>query len=429
MGKLKIGWKTATALVVSNMIGTGVFTSLGYQIGGLKNTYSLLLLWLIGGFLALIGAFIYSELASKFKESGGDYIYLSRTYHPALGYLSSWVSLFVGFSAPISLAALAMLKYLNVFGLNLGKEYAVGIILIIAVFQSFSLNLSSKFQNVFTILKVLFIVVLIGLGLYLVPVVPVNALVLSSTWETEILLPAFATSLVYVTFAYTGWNSASYIVGEIEKPKINLPKALFIGVVFVTVSYVLLNYVFLKHATAASLVNQEDVANISFSTILGPEKVKWVSFFIAFQLIATISGYLWIGSRLTHVTAKENKLWSFMAKENKNKVPVRAIWVHTAISIGLIFTGNFQEIFTYTSFVLQILATLAISTALFIKRSELKIIKSNLFYILPVVFLAFSLYICYFVLMEKPKESLFGLSIILVGLIVFLLDKRIPKKD
>ncbi|MEG0188092.1 MAG: amino acid permease, partial [Algoriella sp.] len=111
MASLKIGWKTAAALVISNMIGTGVFTSLGYQIYDLKNTYSILLLWIIGGFLALIGAFIYSELASKFKQSGGDYIYLSRTFHPVFGYLSSWISLFVGFSAPISLAALAMSKY------------------------------------------------------------------------------------------------------------------------------------------------------------------------------------------------------------------------------------------------------------------------------------------------------------------------------
>ena len=425
MGSLKIGWKTATALVVSNMIGTGVFTSLGYQVADLKNTYTIILLWLIGGFLALIGAFIYSELASKFKDSGGDYIYLSRTYHPALGYLSSWVSLFVGFSAPISLAALAMIKYLNVFGLSLGKEVAIGIILLVAIFQSFSLNLSSKFQNIFTILKVVFILILIAIGIYFTPKIEVNAINLSSTWQSEILLPAFATSLVYVTFAYTGWNSASYIVGEIKKPKINLPKALFIGVIFVTICYVLLNFIFLKHASITSLVNQEDVANIAFANVLGVQGVKWVSLFIALQLIATISGYLWIGSRLTQATAKENKLWYFMAKENKAKVPVRAIWVHTVISIGLIFTGNFEVIFTYTSFVLQILATLAISTAFFIKASELKIIKSKLFYLLPTIFLAFSLYICYFVLMDKTKESLFGLGIIGVGLILYRLDKRI----
>lgn len=428
MAHSKIGWKTAAALVISNMIGTGVFTSLGYQISDLKNTTSILLLWLIGGFLALIGAFIYSELASKFKQSGGDYIYLSRTFHPVFGYLSSWISLFVGFSAPISLAALAMGKYLNVFGLDLGKEFAIAMILIVAVFQSFSLNLSSKFQNIFTILKVVFIIVLIALGFYFAPAVEPNAVLFDSTWKNELLLPAFATSLVYVTFAYTGWNSASYIVEEIEQPKRNLPKALFIGVIFVTISYVLLNYVFLKHASSVALVGQENVANISFGNLLG-NNVKWVSCFIALQLIATISGYLWIGSRLTQATARENKLWNFMAKENKNRIPVRAIWVHTAISILLIFSGDFEVIFTYTSFVLQILATLAVCTAFFIKQDQLTIIKSKFFYVLPAIFLAFSLYICYFVLMQKPKESLFGLGIIALGIVLFYFDKRIEEKD
>ena len=428
MAHSKIGWKTPAALVISNMIGTGVFTSLGYQISDLKNTTSILLLWSIGGLLALIGAFIYSELASKFKQSGGDYIYLSRTFHPVFGYLSSWISLFVGFSAPISLAALAMGKYLNVFGLDLGKEFAIAMILIVAVFQSFSLNLSSKFQNIFTILKVVFIIVLIALGLYFAPAVEPNAILFDSTWKNELLLPAFATSLVYVTFAYTGWNSASYIVEEIDQPKRNLPKALFIGVIFVTISYVLLNYVFLKHASSASLAGQENVANISFGNLLG-NNVKWVSCFIALQLIATISGYLWIGSRLTQATARENKLWNFMAKENKNRIPVRAIWVHTAISILLIFSGDFEVIFTYTSFVLQILATLAVCTAFFIKQDQLTIIKSKFFYVLPAIFLAFSLYICYFVLMQKPKESLFGLGIIALGIVLFYFDKRIEEKD
>ncbi|WP_314061064.1 amino acid permease [Empedobacter brevis] len=428
MAHSKIGWKTAAALVISNMIGTGVFTSLGYQISDLKNTTSILLLWSIGGVLALIGAFIYSELASKFKQSGGDYIYLSRTFHPLFGYLSSWISLFVGFSAPISLAALAMGKYLNVFGLELGKEFAIGMIVIVAVFQSFSLNLSSKFQNIFTVLKVGFIIILIALGFYFAPAVEPNAVLFDSTWKNELLLPAFATSLVYVTFAYTGWNSASYIIEEIDRPKLNLPKALFVGVIFVTISYVLLNFVFLKHASSAALEGQENIANISFGNLLG-NHVKWVSCFIALQLIATISGYLWIGSRLTQATARENKLWNFMAKENKNRIPVRAIGVHTTISILLIFSGDFEVIFTYTSFVLQILATLAICTAFFIKRDELTIIKSRFFYVLPAVFLMFSLYICYFVLMQKPKESLFGLGIIALGIILFYVDKRIDSKD
>lgn len=427
MPKLKISWKTAAALVISNMIGTGVFTSLGFQVYGLKNTYSILLLWAIGGVLAFFGALIYAELASKFKRSGGDYIYLTRTYHPVMGHLTSWVSLFVGFSAPISLAALAMSKYLNTFGLNSGRNFAVFVILIVAVFQSFSLNTSSKFQNLFTAVKILFVIALIGIGLYFPAVIHEPAILTNSSWQSEIFLPAFATSLVYVTFAYTGWNSASYILEEIENPRVNLPKSLFIGVTFVTITYILLNFVFLKHASFSQLTGQEDIANISFANLLGENGVKWVSLFIAIQLVATVSGYLWIGSRLTQATAKENKLWSFMAAENNRKIPVRAIWVHVIISILIIYTGNFESIFTYTSFVLQLLATAAVSTSFFIKPKELKIIRSKFFYLIPVLFILFSLYICYYVLFEKPRESLIGFSIIAAGLLVYFFDKRISE--
>lgn len=422
----KISRKTATALVVSNMIGTGVFTSLGYQVTGLSNTLTILLLWLLGGVMALAGAFIYSELAAFHKKSGGDYTYLSKTYHPIMGYLTSWVSLWVGFSAPVTLAALAMCSYLNSFGWEFDKGFAILVIIAIAGFQSVSLSVSSHFQNAFTILKVLFVLTLIGVGLAATPENLQSHLLFDSTWKSEITLPAFAVALVYVTFAYTGWNSASYIYEEIKQPEINLPKALFGGVGFVAIVYILLNFVFLKHASISELSEKEDVANISFRSILSLEYIKWISFFIALQLVATISGYLWIGSRLTQATAKNHRLWSFMENTNQKNIPVRATWVHAGISIALLFTGNFESVFTYTSFTLQILATAAVSTALFIPKSKLTIIKNRAFYLLPTAFLLASYYICYFVWKEKPKESAIGLSIILTGIVLYLIDSR-PK--
>ncbi|MDD5149407.1 MAG: amino acid permease [Flavobacterium sp.] len=418
----KITWLTATALVVSNMIGTGIFTSLGYQVAYLTNTYSIILLWVIGGILALFGAFCYSELGNYYKESGGDYIYLSRGFHPFFGYLSSWISLIVGFSAPVALAALAMSKYLQIFGLELGKEFAIGIIILTALTQSFSLRMSSDFQNGFTMLKVLFVLGIIGLGLYFAPQVQ-NGLNFNNGWIKEVQMPEFASSLVFVSFAYTGWNSASYIVGEIKNPTKNLPKSLIIGTLFVTLVYVLINYVFLKHAPISSLVNQEDVASIAANGFLGLNGAKWVSFFIAAQLIATISGYLWIGSRVSFATAKENKLWSFMNK-SKNGIPYLALWVHALIAIIIILTGEFEEIFIYASFLLQILATLAVATVFTIPSNKRYIFKGKYFWIFPVVFLAFGVYICYFTFIAHQKESLIGLSTILIGLILYFFDTK-----
>lgn len=416
----KIGWKTATAIVISNMVGTGVFTSLGYQVPELHNTFTIILLWTIGGILALIGAFIYAELGAHFKQSGGDYIYLSRTYHPIMGYITSWVSLIVGFSGPIALAALAMAKYL---GFENERSTAILIIIIIAVFQCFSLKVSSRFQNIFAVLKVAFIVVLILIGISISPS-PTNALLWDNSWTHEIIVPAFASSLVFVTYAYTGWNSASYIVEEIEKPKVNLPKALIIGTVFVTVSYVLVNFVFLKHASIEQMEGKEDIANIAFTNILGVRGVKWISYLIALQLVSTISGYLWVGSRVTQATARENHLWSYLGKENKNRIPIWAVVAHTLISILIILSGKFEEIFIYTAFVLQLLSTAAVSTSLFIKKKDRELFKGNIFLLMPGIFLLFSFYILYFTFVNHPRESIIGLGIIGAGMTLYFFDKK-----
>nr|WP_314493848.1 amino acid permease [uncultured Chryseobacterium sp.] len=424
----QVGWKTAVAIVVSNMIGTGIFTTLGFQLVDITNTYSIFLLWGIGGILALFGAFCYAELGVYFKGNGGDYIYLSKTYHPVLGYLVSWISLIIGFSAPVALAALAMSKYLSVFDFNLGTPFAIAVIFFVAVFLSFSLKASSRFHNFFTLIKVGFIVLLIIAGVLLSePVEMGNSLNFSNSWENEIMLPAFATSLVFVTYSYTGWNSASYIAGEIKDVEKNLPKSLIAGTVFVMLCYILINYIMLKHAPVHQLAGKEDVMREVADNLLGISFGKLVTVFIALQLVATISGYLWVGSRLTQAFAKENHLWKLLSGNNQKGIPVRAVFAHVVIATLIILTGSFKEIFVYTAFILQLFATLAISTVFFLKKHQRKIFKSDLFYIFPTVFLLFSIYILYFTLINNPKESMIGLGIIAVGLILYFIDKRLTK--
>jgi APA family basic amino acid/polyamine antiporter len=418
----KISWFTAAALVVSNMIGTGVFTSLGYQVAFLNNTITILLLWALGGLLALFGTFCYAELGNYYKESGGDYIFLSRAFHPILGYLTSWISLVVGFSAPVSLAALAMSKYLQIFGWDLGSGFAIWVIVLVAITQSISLKSSSNFQNIFTVIKVLFVLVLIILGLTMASQLE-NSLRWDGSWISEIQHPSFAFSLVFVSFAYTGWNSASYIVSEIKNPKKNLSKALILGTLFVSTVYILLNFVFLKHASIAVLSNQEDVASIAAQNFLGSTGAKWVCFFISAQLIATISGYLWIGSRICYATSKEHKLWSFMNK-SRNETPYIAVWVQALIAILIIASGGFAQIFVYASFVLQFISVIAIAAVFRIPAKKRLLFKGNYFYIFPVIYIVFGVYICVFTFIQHPVESLFGLSTILTGLILYFFDRE-----
>ncbi|HAH35635.1 MAG TPA: amino acid permease, partial [Algoriphagus sp.] len=317
----KISWKTAAGLVMANMIGTGVFTSLGFQLLQVQNTWSIILLWVIGGIMALIGALIYAELGTHFKKSGGDYIFLSETLHPSIGYLYAWVSLTVGFSAPIAIAAMAMNNYLNPI-IRAGIYPGLAFLLFIPLTHIFSIKRSSQFQNLFTLIKILFILGLIGIGLSLSNQISTSALDFSGTWKNEVVLPGFAVSLVYVFYAYTGWNSAAYIVEEIDNPRKNLPKALLAATSLVLVLYVLMQLVFLKHANQEQLLGQVEVAEISFKNIFGEPGAIWVSILIGIQLIATISGYAWVGPRVTYAMAKDFKIWKPLSKTNSKGIPV-----------------------------------------------------------------------------------------------------------
>ncbi|MFK7811781.1 MAG: APC family permease [Maribacter sp.] len=421
--KQKIGWKTAAALVISSMIGTGVFTSLGFQLIDIQNTWSIVLLWVLGGVFALIGAFTYAELGTNFDESGGDYIFLSKLMHPVVGYVYAWVSLTVGFTAPIAISVMAMKSYLNPINPALFNDwFGVAVILVLAAMHSVSIGQSGKFHNISTGIKIGFILILIILGFSYVPVQE-GAINLSSSWQGEILLPGFAVALLYVTYAYTGWNSAAYIVDEIKDPRRNLPKALLIGTAFVTILYVLVQVVFLKHASVDQLSGNVEVASIAFKNLFGAEGGNWVSYFIAIQLIATISGYLWIGSRITFAMAKDHSLWRKIAVKNKNGIPVRALWLQAIIAILLTLTGTFEEVLLYASFVLQLMGTLTVASIFWLKGRK-GAYKSPFKPVLQIAFIIFSLWILGYMLFERPRESAIGLLFVATGIGTYFMSRK-----
>lgn len=419
----KIGWKTAAGLVIANMIGIGVFTSLGYQLVEIKGTVAIVLLWVLGGLMALIGALSYAELGTHFKKSGGDYIFLSQIVHPSVGYLYAWTSLWVGFSAPIAIAAKAMVSYLSPYlDAQTGNFLAIGVIITVSFVHSFSVRQSGFFQNIFTVIKVVFAMGLIGVGFWFLPI-DNSALNFSTPLSDEILKPGFAVSLIYVFYAYTGWNAAAYITEEIKKPSKNLPKALVAGTVLVMLLYLLLQIVFLKHASTDQLLGKVEVANISFSNIFGSSGYKWVSLLISLQLVGTISGYAWIGPRVTHAMARDFRNWKILNKTNFKGIPVRALWLNTAISILLMLTGSFEQIMLYAGFVLQLMGTLSVGALLFVKPVAGKF-KSPLRPYLQIVYLLFSTWVLAFTFLERPKESMAGFGILLLGLLFYYFDKR-----
>ncbi len=402
------------------MVGTGVFTSLGFQLAAVQNTWSIVLLWMLGGLLALIGAFTFAELGTHYPdEKGGDYIFISRGLHPLLGYLSAWVSMVGGFAAPVAIAGKAMEAYLSPFNLAHSRVLTVVLILLIGLIHSVSLRQSSVFQNATTVVKIAFVAMVLAVGVYVAPTLP-NALRFDGSYRQEIFTSPFAVSLLYVTYAYTGWNAAAYIVGEIRNPHRNLPRALLLGTLTVTVLYVSLQFVFLKLASVAQLSGQADVAVVAFGRRFGEQAGQWVSIGIAFQLVATMSSYIWIGGRVTSRMAKDFSLWRYFGHDNRHHIPVRAIWLQIGITMVLLFSGTLEQVLLCTSFVLQLMGTLAVASLLRTPRHPADFRSPGRPW-LQWAYIVFSLCVLGFILTDRPVESLIGLGIVGVGGLTYLL--------
>lgn len=426
--KNKIGVCTGISIVIANMIGTGAFTSLGFQLVDLSNTNAVLSLWVLGGVLALSGAFSYAEIGTVIKKSGGEFSFLSQIYHPVIGYLSGWISLTVGFAAPIALAVIAFTEY---FPIPIAHPKVAGIILIasITLIHSFNLKSSSRFQNVTTVFKVLLIALLILVGLVL-PENAESAINFNQPYFHEISSIPFAVSLIYVSYSYSGWNAAAYVTEEFENPRKALPIALIGGTIAVTLLYTLLQYIFLKHAPMQMLVGKLNVGTIAVQHMLGNQFAHFFSGAISLLLISGISAMVWVGPRVTSSIAKEYTLWRWF-KSGENSIPVKALWFQFAISSILILTGTFEQIMIYCGILLSISCLLVVvgTFVLRIKHKEMltESFKSPLFPLFQIFFILISLWMIGFVIYNNPIECLIGLSNMVLGFITYLLSSRVKK--
>ena len=288
----------AVAIVVADMVGVGVFTSLGFQVKDIPSGFSILLLWTVGGIVALCGVFSYGELGAMFPRSSGEYNFLGRAYHPAFGFVAGWVSATVGFAAPVALAAMAFGEYgKSVLPDAPPLALAIGVVWLVSLVQLTGVRHSSTFQLIATILKVVLIVAFLVCGFVIGTPQPVSFAPSASDF-THIVSAPFAISLVFVMYSFSGWNAATYIIGEMRLPERNVPRAMLIGTLIVLVLYVALNAVFLHTAPIDKLAGQLDVARISGSYIFGEFGGRIVGAMICFGLISSISAMMWIGPRV-----------------------------------------------------------------------------------------------------------------------------------
>lgn len=449
MTERKISGLTTTNIVVANMIGTGVFVSLHFQVLSIHSDFALIFLWILGGFLSLCGALCYAELAVALPRLGGEYNFLSRIYHPAVGFMAGWISSTVGFPAPIALAAIAFAQYLQGFfpfaspvlfsftildlrgwfpalppaqlTVDLLGLISLAIVWLVTVIHLAGIRTGERFQNVSTIVKIGLILCLILAGIFFFPKQPFNPLPVAGDLQTIISYP-YAISMFFVMYSFSGWNGASYITSEVRNPEKNVPWALLIGTLTVTVIYTLLNWVFLIAAPREELANQLQVAATAGGHIFGTIGGRLASGFISFGLIASVSAMSWIGSRVTKAMADDFAKLRFLGRLNAAGTPHMAVLLQALIVSVLILTGSFEAVLVYTQFTLLLSSFVAVLGLIVLRIRQPQLPRPYRVWgypLTPLIFLIVTLWMMIYSVHEKPVEALLGLATALAGLVIY----------
>jgi APA family basic amino acid/polyamine antiporter len=409
------------------MVGIGVFTSLGFQVRDLPSGFALLMLWVVGGVIALCGALSYAELATAFPRSGGEYNFLSRIYHRAVGFLAGWVSATVGFSAPTALAAMAFGGYFSgVVPSAPPLLLALALVWSVSLIHLLGIHSASTFQNVSTFLKVALIVVFIVAAFALGSPAPISFAPSAGDAE-RIASPAFAVSLAFVMYSYAGWNAVTYIAGEVHDPKRTLPYSVIVAVVTVTVLYVGLNAVFLYSTPIEQLSGQIDVALVAGQHIFGDTGGRIVGAVICIGLISTISAMMWIGPRVTMVMGEDYPLLSVFARKTASGVPATAVLFQLALVTMLLLTQTFESILEFVQFSLTISSFLTVLGVIVLRYTQPGLPRPYRVWgypLTPLVFLAVSLFMMVNLALQRPAQSLAGVAIMLAGLVIYGLSDR-----
>ena len=422
-----IGFVTACGIVIANIIGTGVFTSLGFQLPDIHSGFALLMLWVIGGIAALCGALCYGELSAALPRSGGEYHFLSEIYHPALGFMAGFVSATVGFSAPIALTAMAFGKYFQgvfVFGSPVALSFAV--VWIVALFHLGNLRAGSAFQNLWTLLKLLLIATLIAAGFFVQSKQPISFLPTHGDMNS-IFSGAFAVALVFVMYSYSGWNAASYITGEIKAPERNVPRSLVTGTLVVIAAYVLLNAIFLATTPQEEMRGQLEVGLIAGKRIFGADGGRIVGAIICLGLVSSISSMTWIGPRVTMSMGEDHWLLRLLGRKNKQGVPTNAIVLQLLIVNLLLLTESFEGVVRYIQFSLLICSLLTVLGVVVLRATRPEIARPYrvwLYPLPPIVFAAITIWMMIYLLRTHTMESLAGLATTIVGLLLYFCTRQ-----
>jgi APA family basic amino acid/polyamine antiporter len=437
----------AAALVVSNMIGIGVFTSLGFQIHGFSNesdgastltgsAFPLILLWVVGGLLALCGALCYAELATALPRSGGEYNFLSRIYHPAVGFCTGLCSATIGFAAPIAVSSLAFGKYFcSAFPgmahlVPNNTEHIIAFVLVCLVTAAHlrSLRFTGVFQAAATGTTVLLIIAFIVFGFSKGTAQPITFLPHLADANGPVLAAFFA-SLIWVMYSYSGWNAAAYIVEEVRNPGKALPRALILGTAFVIVLYVAVNAVFIYSTPLATMNDKFEIAHIAGTSIFGHVGARIASGLICVGLVANVSGMMWVGSRVTEAIGTTYPALGLLGKTSSTRVPYVALIYQFFIVFGLLFFQP-DNIVNYVGSVLLFWSLLAVVGVIVLRFREPNLARPYRTWGYPVTPVIFAIITLLCLVQNSEihlRETLIGAATVLIGIPIYLwVSRNVP---
>lgn len=434
--KREVGSLSATTLVIANMIGTGIFTTSGFIMAELKNPASFLLCWLIGGIFALCGALCYGELGARYPKAGGEYVYLKYAYGKWMGFLSGWISLFVGFSAPIAAAAMAFAAYLSSLGVgdntlvwniriagvplmtvSLQTGIACGVILCFTLLHYHSLRFGTRVQNSLTLLKVGIILFFVSAALW-AGKGDVGNFSMNLLWR-ELFSEKWAVSLIFVSFAYSGWNAAAYLGGEIKSPHRNLPIALIGGTLIVTLLYMALNVAFLYALGPDAMIGTVDVGIKAATALFGASAGRWVGGAIAIGLLSVLSAMIMTGPRVYFAMARDGVFFESVGQLSQlHHTPATSIFLQAGIAIAMVLTATFDQLLVYIGFTLSLSALMTVAGLIILRRKQPQVqgpYRTLGYPLTPLVFILGNAWIIYYAVRSRPVASLMGLATIALG--------------
>jgi APA family basic amino acid/polyamine antiporter len=442
----QLGIASATALVISNMVGAGIYGTTGYLAGDLGNVKLVLLIWVVGAVVALAGAICYSELGINYPSSGGEYVYLTRAYGPTWGFMTGWVSFFAGFSAPIAASALIFSEYLSHFFPALKQDHvffalgggvlplklggaqlaASGLIVAFTLLNCAGLGRVGKVQNLLTTANLAVILAFIVLGLMAGTGNWGNFSLPAERTSSIPLAAQFAISLFFIYFCYSGWNASTYVAEELERPERTLPLALTLGTALVAGLYLALNVVFIYALPLEKMKGVGAIGSSAAKALFPPETAALFSGLVALALMASVNAMVTIGPRVYYAMAQNGAFFRWAGKVHpRSHTQVNAILCQGACAVLMTMTP-FPDLVMYIGFLLSFFAVLAVCSLFVFRRrpgwQKLRVV-SFAYPLVPMVFILVGAWMIVYGLIyglkNKPMAPIAAIATVAIGALVY----------